>query len=323
MSFHPETDSYHYWRPSEEIELKELVESSKYSFKEIGKILGRTGQSCQDHSRVLGFRNKYIRRIYTHDKNFWSDPNPINSYYAGFSAADASVTYKTNSYRLEISTVDIHLLENFNKVIKNTGPIKINKRIKNGKIKETCSIRINGAIKWMQDLNTIWSITPQKAHRISKPILNDRFLEWCWFIGYVCGDGSITSGTHEKPSISMTSCSQMALDYIHSLIMEDFPNVFIRNRKNNGPQKTSYSNAYRYSISGLKSLVIIDYLRQFPVPKLSRKWDQPQVLELIEKQKKQYPHFFKTLQIPEKWLQYQKNGSNTKNSNNKKNNCNI
>ena len=53
----------------------------------------------------------------------------------------------------------------------------------------------------------------------------------------------------------------------------------------------------------MRAMVLIDMMQDFPVPKLDRKWKNPQVLAQIELQKQKYPEFFETGQkIKENFL---------------------
>jgi len=290
--FHPETDNYRYWTSQEEDKLKELVLTSKFSFKDIGKILERTGQSCQDHSIIMGLNNEYIYRKYSFDKDYWSTPNLINSYYSGFSAADASIKNKGSRYLLEIQKLDIGWLEEFKRYIKFNGPILKRNRI--DKNSSTISICINSE-KWKNDLATNFSIIPNKTYRLEPPRNLDKYLLFSWLIGYTCGDGTIhLNKITNQIQINYVSSSEYIIKWIQNFIDLNFQGCYIRKTTNNCFKNRKW-NCWHYNLSGIKAAIIIDYLRQFPVPKLDRKWNNPRVLQKIDEYKLKYSHLFKTL----------------------------
>lgn len=325
-----ESDKYKYWTQNEEKTLEEMVITNKYSFKQIGNILNRTAQSCGDHSRILGFNNKYIRRLYFYDNEFWSIPNPINSYWAGMSSADSNVHNHKNrfTYRMEIKKSDQKHIEELKKNIKYTGPIGKSARIikfKNKEIHiESVKICINGCKKWLTELSNIWNITPNKTKRLSGPNLSNNYLKFCWLMGYIDGDGYISfNRKFSTLVIGFTSSSLKILEYTKLLIDDNFSNCYLI-KKNKNINKLKNANAYVYSVNGLKACVIFDYLHQFPIYRLSRKWEQPHVLEYVNQQKQKYPHFFKTLTIPEKWKNFDLDKFNAQNSlENSENNSKI
>jgi hypothetical protein len=166
-------------------------------------------------------------------------------------------------------------------------------------------IAVNGCHQWFKDLENIWNIIPKKAYRLKPPNITDEYLIFCWLIGYIDGDGTIyVNNFNKSPSVSVTSCSQAAVAFVKEIIDKHFSEAYLR-KKTINIDKTSHVNAQRYTVAGFRSLVIIDYLRQFPIQKLDRKWNNPQIIELINEYKPQYPHLFKTLEIPDQWKNFQ------------------
>jgi len=49
---------------------------------------------------------------------------------------------------------------------------------------------------------------------------------------------------------------------------------------------------HAYVVSGIRALIIFDYLYQIPVYKLPRKFERPEILEWIAIKKKEFPHLF-------------------------------
>lgn len=299
--FHPETDNYKYWTIQEEQKLQEMVQTGKYSFKEIGLALNRSGQSCQDHSIILGLNNKYKYKKYSVNDNFWSSPNLLNCYWGGFSSADAYIQEKGNSYtyRLEIQEKDRKHIENFIQTVNFNGVIASYCRTKTTKTGETFSsstvcVHITSH-KWAEDLKAIFNITRNKTKRLMPPNINDKYLLYSWLIGYIDGDGVVHySEAVDNVVLAFTSASENLIKWIKTFLETEFIDCQLRKKEKH--IKSGNNGAfYTYRISGIKAAAIIDFLSQFPVPHLERKWLQPKVLEYINQKKLQYPHLFKTL----------------------------
>lgn len=291
---HPESENYKFWTPSEELQLEKLVSTNDKSFKEIGKIMSRSGQSCQSHSILLGFNNKYIQRKYTYKKDFWNIPNLENCYYIGFSAADASVK-KTGKnqflYILEIQKRDKEWLELFQKKLEHNGPIYEMNRQRKTCISTTCKFNIS-AIEWEKPLLENFNIKPKKCHRLGPPNLNNDYLNYSYLIGYIDGDGTIFyNKVTNNLMINFVSSSPFIIDWVKEIIDKKFSNCYLR-KKESKVRKSNHAEVFLYNISGIKACVVFDYLSKFPLPKLSRKWENPEILEFIEQNRQKYPHLF-------------------------------
>lgn len=297
--FHPESENYKYWTFEDGENLKKLVNTG-LSYKSIGKLLGRSGGSCQWYARELGLNNVVkSNKKYFVDEDFWETPNITNCYYAGFSAADASIQTpngKSFTYKLEIQKSDEKFLKTFIKNINFTGPIK--ESIRPEKNSHTVRFTVS-SIKWAEDLKKNFNIEPKKTHRLAPPNLIDKNLLLSWFIGYTDGDGSIHLGGLNKQfiTIAYVSSSEKIIHWLKSFIDEVFT-IKMRNRECN-IRKNPKWNCWHYTIGGIKAAIIIDTLKNFHVPKLDRKWHNPAVLTIIDKYKQEYPEYFQNnLPIP-------------------------
>lgn len=307
------------WTKEEEIRLTELVLSAKYSYKEISKIMGRSYYSCKDHStQVLRLRNNYIYTIYSQDENFWENPNSINCYWAGMSAADCHIRERQNnkfSYILGLANSDVTHIEQFKKHCLSDGKIYINngykKNKKTGRMvpQSTANICINST-KWAKDLAINFNIVPNKTHRLAPPNLNDKYLEFCYLIGMTDGDGTICFGqkssirnknkkiyTYPVLQIRYCSCSYSIIAYIKDLIDSVFDDKY-QIKSGRGMSKihtdteTGKNPVYSYNVTGMRALCLFNFLKDFPVPKMDRKWKQSKLLEYLDQQKQKYPHLF-------------------------------
>ena len=287
MSFHPETENYKYWTTEDSLKLESLVLPGTLSFKDIGVIMNRTASSCQKRSVVLGLSNNYIRKLYSVNEDFWKNPNPINSYWAGFSAADCNIELRAGghySYRLELQVGDKAHLEKFKSDIDFTGPIHDYSRPNLNCF--TSKIQINSDI-WAEDLKNNFGIIPKKTKTIMPPNASDELL-FHWLVGYTDGDGSICISKDSTIYISYVSCSGLLINWI-----KEYFDKFGSKLSNKAINVKNYDNKYyTFKMGGLKAAQFIDKVNNSGVYCLSRKWKNPIILDKIAAYKSQYPHLF-------------------------------
>ena len=122
--------AYKNWTPEEETRLRELVATGKYSYRQIGQLMeGRSIASITCHARqYLDINNdRYEPRKYEHDRSFFTEPNIVNSYIAGFLAADGCIRQDNAGHwniRLEISELDKDHLLWIKDTLKHEGPLQ-------------------------------------------------------------------------------------------------------------------------------------------------------------------------------------------------------
>lgn len=296
--FHPETENYKFWTIEEGNRLRDIVNTGKFSYKQIGKLMNRSSNSCRSHARkVLDIKNKYLTHKYEVNKNFWNEQNLLNCYWNGFLQADGYSEYKTNknhTLALSLSVLDKHQVEKFKKDCDYTGPISIDSRIKDGKTYSMATVRIH-CKKWGEDLKSSnFNLLPQKTYRIAPPEFKNRLFALSFTLAYLDGDGSVIMNVHNRPVVKVLSCSKTIIQWIRDLIDKEFNNCKIRKTTSKIRQN---KNAWETSIEGIQACAVIDYLNKFPVPFLKRKWLKPNILQYIEEQKLKYPHLFLPLPV--------------------------
>lgn len=282
--------NYKLWSDKEIEILKEKCLTGNYSYATIGQLLNRDAISCQNKAKQLKIKNPFkSAKKYTVDECFWT-PNPISCYWAGFSAADASInkhSLNCYNYRLEIANSDVEHLQQFKKDARFNGPIKTSLR---------CNKFLHSRVvvcepQWIVDLQKYYNIIPNKTLRLAPPNLENEYLKFCYLIGYIDGDGTIHF--NEKRNIliiKIISSSEEIISWCHDLIYSKFKKHSIKNKKNNYRLST-----YGYptlDVNGLRAAVLLNYLIKFDVPKLNRKWNQPKINIYIQKMKNLYPRFF-------------------------------
>lgn len=282
--------NYQIWSTEEINILISKCLDGNFSYKMIGKILNRSSHSCQNKARQLKINNHFkSAKKYTVDLDFWI-PNPISAYWAGFSAADASInkhSLNCYNYRLEIAHSDVCHLERFKKDAKCDNPIKTSIR----RDKFLHSRLVVSEPKWIRDLESYYNIVTNKTLRLAPPNLNDEYLKFCYLIGYIDGDGTVHfEEKRQRLCINIVSASESIINWCHSLIYGKFKNSSLVKKENN----VKFANGkYPFmSVNGLRAAVVFDYLCKFNLPKLKRKWEQPMVLEYVNKMKEKHPEFF-------------------------------
>lgn len=261
-----------------------------FSYHEIGKILNRSSHSCQNKAKQLKIKNFFkSAKKYDVNKDFWI-PNPVSCYWAGFSAADASINKHSSNcynYRLELSNLDVDHIKQFKNDCNYTGPVKTSVR----KNKFIYSRIVVSEPQWVNDLKLYYNIVPNKTLRLSPPNFDDEYLKLCYLIGYIDGDGSICFDKKRNRLIfRIVSSSPDIINWCHKLIMEKFE-VFCLKRKENNINLRDGKYSY-LTVNGLRAAVLFNFLSKFDLPKLKRKWIQPCVDEYIKNMKISYPEFF-------------------------------
>lgn len=282
--------NYKIWSADEIQILKDKCSTGNYSYAMIGELLNRDSVSCQNKAKQLKINNPFkSAKKYTVNKDFWI-PNSASCYWAGFSAADASInkhSLNCYNYRLEIANSDIEHLEQFKKDIQFNGPIKTSLRCD----KFLHSRVVISEPKWISDLQKYYNIVPNKTSRLGPPDLIDEHLKFCYLIGYIDGDGSVFfDEKRNRLSIKIISSSEEIISWCHDLIYSKFEKYSLINKKNN--YRLSTYNYPILDVNGLRAAVLFDYLIKFNVPKLNRKWNQPKINLFIKNMKILHPAFF-------------------------------
>lgn len=300
---------YKEWTQEEQERLK--LYAGKYKAKDLEQFFpGRTWRAIQANYINKKIYNRYSNSLYNYNISFWSSFNPINSYYAGFAAADAHIPTKRKELIFILNPKDYLLLYKLKQLTNYTGPISFYKRKfpYKDEFQYFCKLKFS-CMHWREDLINNFSLIPQKTFRLTGPSFNNEYLDFCYIIGFIDGDGAIFNHQKNKNSVTftITSGAEKLLQWIKEKIDNKFNLEYrsIWTKCGNGRIYNKKGRTYNYvSSSSIRSSVIINYFRQFPIPKLARKWDQPEVLQKIEYYKGKYPQYFIDLEIPEKWKNY-------------------
>lgn len=290
--------NYTFWSNEEINLLKTLVNRDQGFPQMVSLFPGRTARSLNKKAIKLGLANPHHYQKHSIDENFFKKPNLINSFYSGVFAADGYMTQRGSNYlfKWEVCTKDVVILENVKKFTNFTGPIRSyeRKNYKKETLKQVSYMSITCANQWAEDLRNNFGIIPQKTLRMSPPNLSDELLKFAYIIGEVDGDGNIQYSKENAISLRVFSCNTEILNWIKNVFANFLIKIDPSLKYELEPIKRKNQNCHTLWIGGLKAAIIIDYLSQFPVPKLERKWAQPAILAKIAQYKLKYPDFFQS-----------------------------
>lgn len=289
------------WKPEEDNLLKKLI-NEKYSLKKIAEFFSnRSRRAIENRTYVLGLKSGTPRTKHTKNEDFWNIPNPLNCYYAGLAAADMCVQKNRSLLQWQCHIDDVVYMKNFIRDTKFTGKefyVK-NKSPKSDNISIHACLRVNSK-KWKEDLAKNFNIVPEKTYRLRPPTFSSDYLTCCYIIGLLDGDGAISwSKSTRTPHIAYGSASKDIVYWFQNFVESKFP-FGVRKLKEKNITVAENNSYYRYNIYGLRAIKFIEFLRVIDVPHFSRKWDNPEILIIIEEYKNKFPEFF----TPEQSLRF-------------------
>ena len=274
---------------------KEFIESilnysltNKIPEKEASKYFNLNPNQLRYYKKKYGFKMNPVgkglftyrlQRKYNVNDNFFENPDILNSYWAGFIAADGCIIEgkKQNQLSIGLSKKDFDHLNLFKNDIDFNGPIKnnyIKKIYKNEeKIFESSQLYITSQ-KISDDLYKNFNITPRKSLTLLPPNLSDTNLIDAFICGYIDGDGCVylyknnVRNIQDSLSISIVGTYEIVLwikERFSQILGKEFGSI----QKNHNSEK----NTYVYRIGQSKGVrEIFKHFYNLNVPKLKRKW---------------------------------------------------
>ncbi len=205
-------------------------------------------------------------RKYKINDNFFSSINEINSYYAGFIAADGNINKNHPNLTITLSEKDKVFLEEFVKNLESDYPIR--SYDSNG---FSVSSLIITSEQICNNLRENFNIVPNKSIIYIPPTLEQPYLD-CFIIGLIDGDGTIGFSARKTCKDSL---------YISLIGTKDSCNL-VKTRFEEILKKTTSSlhqievnkNSYTYRISDKNARIIFTYFyeKYNYLPTLDRKW---------------------------------------------------
>jgi hypothetical protein len=199
------------------------------------------------------------------NRNAFSKPLALKAcYWAGFIAADGNLRKSgAKEITLALNIKDKNHLFGLKNYIKYRGKIRLRNYLSSGKI---CRISFTNA-KIYDDLMKNFNIIPKKSLILNPPknLTNKQSL--AYIIGYIDGDGYITSFLSKGRTIKQLKFDILGTKELLFWIKEKL------SLQSSNLLKLSNKNTYRLSVGGnIKAGKILRSLKKVKVPKLQRKW---------------------------------------------------
>lgn len=254
----------------------------------------RSGYSIYNRARNLGLQQQYI---YSADQNFFEKPNVLNSYWAGFLAADGCITGK-QTVCIDLSPVDRDHIEKFVADTKFTGHIREAEYpgMLYGKPKmcKHCSISISCAPLWPLHLEQNFNITRKKSLTLQPPQGLTHKQAIAFIAGYFDGDGCVMFV--EKGNAFWLSMSFVGTMAMMQWIQDHCDRIAPATSGRQGSKANKKGNIATYGIAGKRAEILITEILKLKIPRLTRKWDS-RMRKFVEWKK--LGHFQPSLLCPE------------------------
>lgn len=217
---------------------------------------GRSWRNIVGRAADIGVRRFHP---YTHDQEFFSVPNTINSYWAGLLAADGHVDDRATSTGLgcSLSGDDGQHLDALRAALSYTGVVYQSKGVS--------SLRLSSAARLCDDLWRRFGVGPRKTFTILPPPLTEKEHILAFLRGVMDGDGYV-SPPHKVAALCVVGASHPFMDWINNVWYELAPGP-------RGPTKVYKTrNIWSVQCSNRRADRIAEALLSVPGPRLERKW---------------------------------------------------
>lgn len=241
-----------------------LLDNKELSTKELmGLLPGRSRSSVTSRLKYLGIAKPVGHRKYNINMSFFSEPDPINSYFAGFIAADGCISPKKHLVSFGIKAGDGYILEELVKHSKFEGQVSYTKQGY-----PRADLFIWGVKKWHEDLKRHFNITPQKSLTLQPPSVKDDSCIRAFIRGYIDGDGGVYPLRGSNEWVIKVVGTHSVIEWIYNYFGNLVPPT-----SNKFAKPWPYGNVWGYSPSGKRSVKILKKLLEVDTPYLKRKWN--------------------------------------------------
>jgi hypothetical protein len=273
------------WTKKEE---KLLTENySNLSYKDLLLLFKNKNRLCiANKAKRLGLSKIGTKHLRTKiNSDFFSNPDILNCYWAGFIMADGCVLFnKPNQLQIMLSSIDTNHLEQLKKDLNWEGVVRVKKKKNKNNYVEVCSISITNE-NITDDLKNHFNIVPRKTYTCKPPNIIDEELIFAFIAGYIDGDGSIFL-QNSYPKISISGTKEL-LEWMKVYIDKYFPAKICYKNAELIHSKIS-NHMYSLHLTNQRVTKFYEYIITYNIPLLNRKWDViKNSIELKNKQKEQ------------------------------------
>ena len=225
-----------------------------------------------------------IGRKYTHNNAYFTELTMENCYVAGFIAADGSLRSRGKVLSIILHQQDKVILERFKQFFDYTGEIVDAHRIdtRTNSSRSTTTLVVNGVGQWYTDLGRHFNITPAKTKTLQAPNLSSMDHKIAFIAGYIDGDGCImwSGGKFYLDILGTESVITFIKEVFDTIVPIPENGIGRGSMLDLSKYNNRYSfPLYKYRISGKRAIAICQYIKQYPLPFLERKWSKVPPIE--------------------------------------------
>jgi len=202
---------------------------------------------------------------YQKNHNFFKNKNPLNSYWAGFIAADGNVSTRGNTLTIALSAKDKEHLHRLSSLLSEDYSLREENRSLNDKIYKTFSFSLSSK-QWKDDLKRNWNITPAKSLTLKFPELDSLENKKAFICGYIDGDGSICV-SNNKLSLQILGTESFLSSILEFLVKT-------RVLDENLIAIAEHKRICTLSFGSSTAISVLSFLYNESLPLLERKWDK-------------------------------------------------
>jgi hypothetical protein len=195
-------------------------------------------------------------------ENFFGEINRLNSYWAGFLAADGFIHDDRNTISINLGEKDLDHLLKFAKIFGREEHVRRNR------INNSYYLNLYGVSQLKSDLESNFKITYKKTFTLRPPEFEDLECKKAYICGYLDGDGNIAYESMGKGA-KLLRMTILGTHAVLSWIKEEFD----KQLETSSNKLEPHGKIFRYRLSGDKALSIIKFLKSDDIPLLERKWD--------------------------------------------------
>jgi hypothetical protein len=256
------------WVKEEDDIIRNLYET--HTLKELTVLLpNRSKKSLIHRKKILGldFDKRELNRTYSVNMDFFSEPNVLNSYWAGFIAADGCLTKKKHLFSIGLQARDGYHLEQLVKDVGYSGTVRY---FTDNEGYDKAVVFIWGVKQWFLDLEKHFSIVPKKSLVLLPPkIITEECIK-SYLRGFIDGDGSVIFDSNPTKCFIRVCGTKGMMEWVKFWFERWVPpeESNYKTSEVRGPYKTKI---FYYSIHSRRALKIFEQLLSVDTPFLKRK----------------------------------------------------